>query len=119
MRILDEMKRVIFCQSCGMPLQTPEHFGTEEDGSASLEYCCYCYKGGSFAADCTMEEMIVHCLGFLDEFNADQGTRLTREQAAAEMKKFFPTLKRWEGLQDGGMAGPAEPAGKRGNSAGF
>lgn len=78
-----------------MPLQAPEHFGTEGDGSASLEYCCYCYKDGSFTADCTMDEMIGHCLQFLNEFNADQGTRLTREQAAAEMKKFFPMLKRW------------------------
>ncbi|UEA88826.1 zinc ribbon domain-containing protein [Alistipes senegalensis] len=28
---------MIFCQSCGMPMTTPEHFGAETDGSPSSE----------------------------------------------------------------------------------
>ena len=30
-------ERMIFCQSCGMPMTAPEHSGTEADGSPSSE----------------------------------------------------------------------------------
>jgi hypothetical protein len=32
-----------FCQSCAMPMETPEMFGTHADGSKSEEYCAYCF----------------------------------------------------------------------------
>lgn len=86
----------LFCQSCGMPMQSTELFGTNQDGSASQDYCCYCYKDGAFVQDCTMEGMIEHCVRFLGEFNGACGTRYTEEEAIAEMKKYFPTLKRWK-----------------------
>lgn len=86
----------LFCQSCGMPMQSTELFGTNQDGSVSQDYCCYCYKDGAFVQDCTMEGMIEHCVRFLDEFNGACGTRYTEEEAIAEMKKYFPTLKRWK-----------------------
>lgn len=84
-----------YCQSCGMPLQSPEFFGTDQDGSPNHEYCCYCYKKGTFTSECTMDEMINHCVEFLDEFNNENDTELTKEQAIEEMGKFFPKLKRW------------------------
>lgn len=89
------METMNYCQSCGMPLQSPEHFGTNRDGSPNQEYCCYCYKDGAFTSDCTMDEMIEHCVQFLEEFNKDNDVQFTKEQAVAEMKKYFPTLKRW------------------------
>ena len=85
-----------FCQSCGMPMQSAEQFGTNQDGSANQDYCCYCYKEGAFVQDCTMEGMIEHCAQFLDEFNGACDTQYTKEEAIAEMKKHFPTLKRWK-----------------------
>lgn len=85
----------LFCQSCGMPLQTPELFGTNEDGSPNQEYCCYCYKDGAFTSDYTMDEMIAHCIQYLDEFNKDSKTQFSKEAAIAQMQKYFPTLKRW------------------------
>lgn len=30
-------EKMIFCQSCGMPMTVPEHFGAETDGSPSSE----------------------------------------------------------------------------------
>lgn len=87
-----EMK---FCQSCGMPLQKNEDLGTNADGSPNEEYCCYCYRDGAFTQDCTMEEMIGHCLQFVDEFNKGSDVPYSKEQAEAEMKRYFPTLKRW------------------------
>lgn len=88
-----EMK---LCQSCGMPLQADTDFGTNKDGSRNEEYCYYCYKEGAFTKDCTMDEMIDTCIQFLDEFNKDSEEKLTKEQAIAQMRQFFPTLKRWK-----------------------
>ncbi|MBQ8150038.1 MAG: WYL domain-containing protein [Clostridia bacterium] len=83
-----------FCQSCGMPLgDRQEVYGTEKDGSLNRDYCIYCYKDGSFTGDMTMEEMIEFCIPFTLE--AEPGK--TREEAKAEMERFFPMLKRWAG----------------------
>ena len=78
-----------FCQSCGMPMTAEEQFGRNADGSKNGEYC-------SYTEDCAMDEMIDHCLQFLDEFNKDMEHPYTREEARAEMEKFFPMLKRWK-----------------------
>lgn len=83
------------CQSCGMPLSDGV-FGTSADGTTNREYCCYCFKEGRFEQDCTMDEMILHCVQFLDEFNKDAGTRMTREEAIAGMRAYFPQLRRWK-----------------------
>lgn len=85
----------LFCQSCGMPLQDSHYFGTNQDGSANQEYCCYCYKDGAYVQDCTMDEMIEHCVKYLDEFNGACNTQFSKEEAILEMKKHFPRLKRW------------------------
>jgi len=83
------------CQSCGMPLMDEQYFGTNNDGSKNNEYCAYCYKDGSFTSDCTMDEMIEHCLKFIDDFNKDSDKKYTVEEGRAGMKEFFPLLKRW------------------------
>jgi hypothetical protein len=85
-----------FCQSCGMPMTAPEHFGTNQDGSVNNDYCAYCFKEGSFTQEMTMDEMISHCAQFVDEFNKDSEQKLTKEQAISQMKQFFPQLKRWK-----------------------
>nr|WP_300128091.1 zinc ribbon domain-containing protein [uncultured Butyricicoccus sp.] len=78
------------CQSCGMPMTKPVDYGTEADGSPSKEYCCYCRKNGAFVQDCTMEQMIEGCLRYAPEQYGDA------ETARAQMKAYFPTLKRWK-----------------------
>lgn len=85
----------LFCQSCGMPMQTEDQFGTNKDGSLNKDYCCYCYKNGAFLQDCTMEEMIAHCIQFLDKFNDTSHTNFSKEEAVAQMRAYFPKLKRW------------------------
>jgi hypothetical protein len=84
-----------FCQSCGMPMTASEHFGTNKDGSANNDYCGYCFKDGDFTQEMTMDEMILHCAEFVDEFNKDSETKLAKEEAIRQMKKFFPKMKRW------------------------
>lgn len=83
------------CQSCGMPL-TKADYGKNADGSENHDYCRYCCPDGKFSREGTMEEMIEHNLDFLEEFNKDSETKLTREEAREQMMKFFPTLKRWQ-----------------------
>lgn len=84
-----------FCQSCGMPLNVPEDFGTNEDMSLNEEYCTYCYQKGAFTQDVTMDEMIDISVKHLEEFNKDSEVKYTKEEAIAHMKSFFPLLKRW------------------------
>ncbi|MDR2956509.1 MAG: zinc ribbon domain-containing protein [Prevotella sp.] len=84
-----------FCQSCGMPLNSSEYFGTNADQTPNEEYCTYCFKDGAYTSDCTMDEMIDHCLVYLDEFNKDADKVYTKEEARESMRQYFPTLKRW------------------------
>lgn len=81
-----------FCQSCGMPL-TPESelCGTNADGSKNPEYCIYCYKGGAFTADVTLDEMIEICVPPMVEANPG----MTAGKARELMRQFMPQLKRW------------------------
>lgn len=85
-----------FCQSCGMPLNTQADHGTNADKSVNNDYCTYCFQDGTFAQDVTMDEMIEHCLQFIDDFNKDAPQKMSVEEARAGMKEYFPTLKRWE-----------------------
>lgn len=85
-----------FCQSCGMPMPTADLLGTNADGSLNEDYCCYCYKDGGFVQDCTMEQMIDHCIQYLGEFNGASNTQFSTEEAIARMKQYFPMLKRWK-----------------------
>lgn len=82
-----------FCQSCAMPLTTPDLRGTEADGSASPHYCKYCYDKGKFTGDMTMEQMIDFCAPIMSKSNPG----MTEEDAKDQMQKFFPLLLRWKG----------------------
>lgn len=84
-----------FCQSCGMPMKD-EFNSTNQDGTVNDTYCCYCYKDGQFTSDVTMDEMIDHCIKYLDEYNGASETKFTKEEAIAQMKQYFPTLLRWK-----------------------
>lgn len=84
-----------FCQSCGMPLSKNEDCGTNADGSIGFDYCKYCYQGGKFQQECTMDEMIEHCAQFIDEVNKNMSQPMTREEYVTMMQRFFPMLKRW------------------------
>ena len=81
-----------FCQSCGMPLTPGVELGTEADGAENPDYCGYCYKGGQFTGEMTMEEMIDFCTPMMVQGNPG----MTAEQAKAQMHQFFPMLKRWK-----------------------
>lgn len=79
-----------FCQSCSMPLQKPEDFGTNADGSKSEEYCQYCYQNGAFKEpNITLEEMTEKVAKMMKDMNVP-------DAQIEQTKAFLPTLKRWQ-----------------------
>ncbi|MCL1799677.1 MAG: helix-turn-helix domain-containing protein [Eggerthellaceae bacterium] len=84
------------CQSCAMPLQDIDDFGTNSDGGVNTEYCIHCYQAGSFTQSRTIEEMVESNLGYLDQWNAGQGTSYTADEARGILKTHLATLKRWQ-----------------------
>ena len=84
-----------FCQSCGMPLTSIGDCGTNADGSTNFDYCKFCYSDGRFQQDCTMNEMIEHCLQFVDEVNKNMPKPMTKDEYKQMMQSFFPMLRRW------------------------
>lgn len=79
-----------------MPMKDPEHFGSENDGTASTEYCAYCYSNGAFTADVSMEEMIQICADMDFPMLDENGRIMGRDQKAAIMRQSFSTLARWK-----------------------
>lgn len=85
----------IYCQSCGMPLDVPDRFGTNFDGEKNSEYCFYCLKDGQYTVDYSMEKMIEIWAKYSKEFNRYCGTNYSEEEIASLLKKRLPQLKRW------------------------
>ena len=81
--------RTLVCQSCGMPL-ADDALAREADGSFNEKYCKWCWVGGTFAQECTMEEMVEHCLPFMPLTESDP------EASRAYLRKLLPTLERWQ-----------------------
>jgi len=76
-----------------MPMgATDEMYGTNADGNKSDDYCKYCFENGAFTADCTMDEMIEHCVPHMT--SAHSG--MSEDEARKMMREFFPALKRWK-----------------------
>lgn len=82
------MESMLICQSCSMPLDKEELFGTETDGTKNQDYCVYCYKDGAFTHNMTLEEAIQ------DAANYAEYMQMTKEQAIEYAAKVFPALKR-------------------------
>ena len=82
--------RKLICQSCGMPL-TDDIMGRDENGRIDQDYCKWCYDGGSYLQDCTMEEMADFCA---DIMSREQGA--DREKARDYLLDFLPKLARWK-----------------------
>jgi hypothetical protein len=80
-----------FCQSCGMPMEKPEDFGTNADGSKSEDYCYFCFQNGKFTdPNITMEAMIDKVAGFMVA-----QMKIPEAQAKGMAKYFIPKLERW------------------------
>jgi methionyl-tRNA synthetase len=84
----DNMK---ICQSCGMPLQKPEDFGTNKDMTKNEEYCHYCFEAGKFTDEgISLQEKIVKNI----EIAVRMG--IPKEKATEMANTVLPKLKRWK-----------------------
>jgi radical SAM superfamily enzyme len=83
------MENKNFCQSCNMPLDNPALRGTEKDGTASHEYCTYCYQHGAFInPNMNLEEMKALVKEKMEEMKMDNNIiNMTL--------RSLPYLKRW------------------------
>jgi len=80
-----------FCQSCSMPLNRPDDFGTGSHGFRINDYCRHCYDEGRFTQPAvTMTEMIDQCVRIM----ASQGI-MPEAAARALLVEVMPKLKRW------------------------
>ena len=82
-----------FCESCGMPMgETDEMYGTESNGSKSLDYCKYCYDKGEFTnPGLSLEEQIEEVAAIMVK---DFGFSV--EDAKEQCNEGIPKLKRWK-----------------------
>ncbi len=82
--------RQLICQSCGMPL-TDGIMGHDADGAINQDYCKWCYDGGAYLQNCSMEEMIDFCVNVMvKEQGADP------EKVRPYLQDFMPGLARWK-----------------------
>ena len=85
-----EAKHII-CQSCGMPMQKEEDFGTNTDSTKNDEYCRFCYRDGKFTDEgITMEQKIDKLVGI-----AVEQMNIPEDKARVHANEIIPTLKRW------------------------
>ena len=79
------------CQSCGMPLQKEEDFGTNENGSKNNEFCHFCFQNGRFTDEgITMVEKIEK------NINIAMNMGISEDKAKEMANNTIPNLKRWK-----------------------
>ena len=80
---------IVICQSCGMPLERNEDFGTNRDGSMNKEYCKFCFQGRFTDEDITIEQKIAKNVMIAQEMG------IPEDQARQMAENIIPKLKRW------------------------
>ncbi len=79
------------CQSCGMPMERPEDFGTHADGEKNRDYCHFCFDKGKFTdPNISMERMIEKVASMASKMN------MSESKAKAMAKRTIPKLRRWQ-----------------------
>lgn len=80
------------CQSCGKPINKPDEYGKNSDGSQNNDYCGYCFRDGNFTnPNITMEYMIdIAAILTANVLN------ISEKEAIEKTKITIPKLKRWQ-----------------------
>lgn len=80
-----------FCQSCSMPMEKPEDFGTDESGDRTNNYCHYCFQNGEFTnPDITLGQMTEIVVK-----NMIEKMKIPEDQARQITQSFLPKFVRW------------------------
>lgn len=80
-----------YCQSCGMMFTAPDQHGHEADGTEVEDFCRWCYDGGAYTYETTMEDMIEDCAPRMAE-----AMGWTVDESVSLLGAVLPTLKRWK-----------------------
>ena len=80
-----------FCQSCGLPLESPTLFGTDATGIRINEYCIYCYHNGAFTEPAVSRDEIIARMAD----HLVKGEHLHPMEARTIAERFVPNLKRF------------------------
>lgn len=87
---LDDM---LFCQSCGMPLNGEKLKATESNGIKSKDYCKYCYKNNGFInPEMSLDEMKNVVKMYMEK-------RKFPSYMIEKAVNVLPVLKRWKSKQ--------------------
>lgn len=80
-----------FCQSCNMPMESDDCFGTNVDNARNDDYCIHCFQNGVFIdSKMTMEEMIDLSASIMAE-----KMKIPEVEAKKICWSSIPKLKRW------------------------
>jgi hypothetical protein len=83
--------QVPICQSCGMPMEGSEVFGTRADGRRSNDYCRFCLDKGKFTdPTISMEQMIEKITSMAPQM------KMSESEAREMARRLIPKLKRWQ-----------------------
>jgi AraC family transcriptional regulator len=87
-------KNMNICQSCGMSLTKPEHFGSNRDGSPHTDYCCHCFRNGRFIRqDTTLTEKVEP---FIRRLNRTENRHTSAKKESTFQMWAQPASKRWQ-----------------------
>ncbi len=78
------------CQSCGMPMQAAEDFGTDAGGGKNKEYCQFCWQNGEFTAKIGLPEFTEMQVKI-----ATEKLGMTEVEAREVAEATLPELGRW------------------------
>ena len=88
-----EIPKGPFCQSCSIPMEKPEDFGTDENGNRINNYCHYCFQNGEFThPDITLGEMTEIVVK-----NMMEQMKMSEDRARQITQSFLPKFVRWSG----------------------
>lgn len=83
-----------FCQSCAMPLEKGEDFGTDAAGYRVNDYCHWCFSNGVFTdPEISLPDMIDKGVGAMVKMGI-----MPEAQARALMTDVVPKLRRWRAV---------------------
>ena len=78
-----------YCQSCAMPMESDDHYGSNADNTQNRAYCCFCYREGQFIEpEVTLEQMQERVKAIMTEVQVSPAV-------IEKVINLIPTLKRW------------------------
>lgn len=80
-----------YCQSCGMMFTGPGKHDHETDGTETQDNCRWCYEGGAYTYETTMNDMI-------EEYAPRMAEAMgwTVDGSASLLGAVLPTFDRWK-----------------------